>query len=900
MGLFFDDAEMGGRVKLFRPSCGLSCTFCESCRTPKLKSIASRRGGILIVGVEPTRAQDESGDVWSGSYKDLLKSLLEHGYRKDELSVCFAAACHGVGLDDLPPAKQVDVRQACHEHIVKAIEEADPKVIMPLGQQALDAVLTEGLTGRLDDMSFMDDFIFHAIPDQSLGRYLACVPAPALLRTMEKDNMRRDDAVFYRREMDRFLSELRGDTATFPDNSRMAEGLQICDTEEDACAMLQRLIDERPEYLSFDYETEGLKLERDEVSIVCVGISTEDTLCSMPFYNDSPRFRKLFSKLMTDRRIGKMAHHAKYEARCTLDKLGVLPTPWAWDSMYGARVLRNSEKCGLKPQVYYKWGISGYDKVEKYLKEPLSKEEEDTYGNNRRNKLRKVFDTDPELRRITLEYVAQDALYTRLLSLAQMEAMCEDRHLSKGLRLLKSYINPLVKAEVDGMPVDMDRISASTGECDRIIESVEKQILDDELVQRLWNGDREKWQDAADELYPKSNIQWHPFDYNKATDLSILLYGLAGAEKEYTERHQLALDSNTLEMMPYGVTDDILEARRISKIRDTYLANIRKESVYDREREDSVLHSIFQLHVAKTFRSSSSGGVNLQNIPAHDDRAQNLIKACIVPPKGKYILGGDYSALEIGIGCSLHHDKNMTSFLLEGGDMHRATTKGIYMLTDAEITQMGEKAWKELRQRGKRSNFCFFYGGGAKMMGGTLWKDALHTPSVMELLKKKGIRTFEDFMANMRAMYDRLWTEQFPEYGEWRKKTYAFYQKHGYVDLPAGFRCWGPMSSMQATNSPIQGSAAQLALFAGSHITEELAERHMSSYIADYIHDALYVMTDDDELEDVLALMKKWMIDEARNKFPWISVPLFVDTEKSAYREDGGNWSEEIAVRRLS
>jgi DNA polymerase I-like protein with 3'-5' exonuclease and polymerase domains len=514
--------------------------------------------------------------------------------------------------------------------------------------------------------------------------------------------------------------------------------------------------------------------------------------------------------------------------------------------------------------------------------------------------LREVFDNDPELRRTTLVYVAQDALYTRLLCLKQMDAMSMDRHLSKGMRLLKSYINPLVQAEVDGMTIDMDKIDTNIGECDKIINEIEAKIADDELVNDLWNKDKDKWEEVACELYPKSHLQWHSFDYNKATDLSILLYGLAGAEKEYTEKGQLALDSSTLEHIPFGITDNIIEARQITKIRDTYLDNIRREAVYDQKSEDYILHSIFQLHVAKTFRSSSSGGVNLQNIPAHDDRALNLIKSCIVPPKGMYILGGDYSALEIGIGCSLHHDKNMTAFLLEGGDMHRATTKDIYRLSDSEVEAMGEKAWKELRQRGKRSNFCFFYGGGAKMMSGTLWKDAQHTPSVMELLKGKGIKTFDDFMANMKAMYGRLWTEQFPEYGEWRKQTYAFYQKHGYVNLPAGFRCYGPMTSMQATNSPIQGSAAQLALFAGSHITEEMKAKHMRSFILDYIHDALYVATMDEELEEVLALMKKWMIDEARNKFPWISVPLFVDTERSEYREDGGNWSQEIKVRRLS
>lgn len=877
-GLFDDiDPTINERTSQnFLPDCEHSCFRCQRCNSPKLSLIAKKPGGIMFIAGEPTQSQDRARTVWTGSYKNILLPLLEKNrYDMDKVSFAFAAACHGPKLQDMKPRDSQLVLDSCSSTLWSTIGKAQPQILIPMDSFAWETLTGKYLTGRIKSATFTDDYVYHLIPDQQLNYWLAPIISPVELTAMMNDRRKQDDYTFYARRTKKFLREVCKHKEPLP--SINTNVTIIDDLERAKFALKDILENQRPPYLAFDFETDALKIERTDLDIVCVGIAYFNTAISMPFYEDD-EFRSLFKNIMDKATIGKIAHHAKYESRCCLDKLGSCPEPWAWDSMYGARILYNKVKCGLKPQTYLNFGVAGYDTVEA-LFEPISKEEEDKYGNNAHNKLRNAFENDPSVRKKTLTYVAQDAKFTLMLALKQMQEFAEDEHLQKGEKLFRSFINPLVRAEVNGMVVDKIQVRENIEECDRILAEAEKVISEDPDLIKHWNNAKEG----------------HAFDYNKNSDLGHFLYDLMGLSKEYTEKGEYALDATTLERMPLPITDAILEARRITKIRDTYLINLKKEAVKAPNRE-YVLHSSYNLHVADTFRSSSSGGLNLQNVPSHDKRANNLIRSCIVPPKGTCIVGIDYRALEVTIGCSIHHDKNMLSFLESGGDMHRATMKDIFLLSDEEADSMDKGLYKALRASAKQCNFSAFYGGGFNSIGNTRWKDINHNPAVFDHIKKKGIGEYDPFMAHMKEVLDRLWTVQFPQYGQWRKDTYEFYQNHGYVDLVDGFRCYGPLSSMQATNAPIQGPASHVLLWAFSHIDEELRQKHMRSFLINEIHDACYGAVYEDELDAYLKLARKWMIEEAPNQFPWISSPLAAEAERTAYREEDGNWAQEIEI----
>lgn len=864
------------RSQEFLPDCEHSCFRCNRCNSPKLSLIAKKPGGIMFIAGEPTQSQDNSHSVWTGSYKNILLPLLEKNkYDMDKVSFAFAAACHGPSLRELKPKDAQLVLDSCSSTLWSTIEKAQPLVLVPMDSFAWEALTSKYLTGRIESATFTDDYAYHLIPDQQLQYWLAPMISPVDLTAMMHDRKKQDDYTFYARRTKKFLREVCKHKAPLPS---INTSVTVIDDHDRACFALKDILEnQRPPLLSFDFETDSLKIERTDLDIVCVGIAYYDKAISMPFYKDE-EFRDLFSKIMEHPTIGKIAHHAKYEARCTLDKLGVCPEPWAWDSMYGARILYNKVRCGLKPQTYLNFGVAGYDTIEK-LFEPISKEEEEKYGNNAQNKLRNAFENDPDVRKKALTYVGQDARFTLALALKQMKEFEKDEHLQQGERLFRSFINPLVRAEVNGMVVDKMQVRKNIAECDRILADAQKAIAEDPDLLKYWDEEKEG----------------HAFDYSKNSDLSHFLYDLAGLDKEYTDKGEYALDATTLERMPLPITDAILEARRIAKIRDTYLVNLKKEAVKAPNRE-YVLHSSYNLHVADTFRSSSSGGLNLQNIPSHDKRANNLIRSCIVPPEGTCIVGADFRALEVAIGTCMHHDKNMLDFLKSGGDMHRATLLDTFLLSPEEADSMDKSLYKEFRGYSKRENFCFFYGGGASLMANVLWKEILRSKQVKDHLDSKGLHTFDDWYEHMRSVLERLWSVQFPQYGQWRKDTYEFYQNHGYVDLVDGFRCYGPLTSMQATNAPIQGPASHVLLWAFSKIDEELRQKRMRSFLINEIHDACYGAVYEEEMETYLKILRKWMIEEAPNKFPWITAPLAVEAERTEYRENDGNWSQEIEI----
>lgn len=880
MGLFDDDMSKG-RARSFRPSCEISCNQCLRCTSPKLAHIAEQKGGVLFISDEPTTAQDRAGEAFVGTYRSLMDTAEEYGYPADKLSFCFANACKGTGISSLKGDKYMLQLESCHDVLMESIRKAEPSIIVTLGEIAWDALKLKSFTGRLDGLRYTEDIAYSYIPDQDMRIWIATCLSPKQIAMLAEDRQTEDTAVYYRREYKRMMKRVfTEDWSVFPDYSKLGEDVRKCESVDEAKSMLRKILKAKPAHLAFDYETEGLKLEREDLDIVCVGLACEGLLTSMDWYKDDEEFVSLFRQVMTDPEIGKIAHHAKYEARCTLDKMHVLPEPWAWDSMYGARILNNKKRCGLKPLVYLTFGISGYDSIEWCLETPEVEGEEERRGSNHRNSLMRNYKQDADVRSDALYYVAQDALFSLLLSERQMAEMEKIPHLKKGEQLFRSLINPLVNVEVHGMVIDRDKVEENTNECNKIYEGIVEKINSDPMVKKLWDEELED----------------HSFDFNSSSDLGHLLYELAGEEKAYTAKGKYLLDSATLERMPYPVTDSILEARRIAKIRDTYLANLERESVWDSKEQDYILHAVNNLHVADTFRSSSSGGINLQNIPSHDKRALSLVRSCILPQRGRCILGGDFRALEVTIGCSIHHDRNMLSFLESGGDMHRATLLDTFVLTPEEADAMPKDMYKKFRGYAKRENFCFFYGGGAKLMGNTLWKDANHEQMVMEHLEHKRLGDYDRFMAHIREVLTRLWEKQFPQYGQWRKDIYAFYQKHGYVDLVDGFRCYGPMSSMQATNAPIQGPASHVLLWSLGQIDRELTERKMQSYVVNQIHDAMYLSVVKDEEEEVKRLMRKWMCEESANHFPWISSPLAVEVERTEYREDGGNWSQEIEL----
>lgn len=859
-----------GKARAYEPSCD-SCARCRGCASPRLARKASAPGGLLFLLEQPTRAQDRTGEAMDGLFRrHVLPALDAADVDMRSVTVTFAVPCAGPDVGCLPRPAYMEQLEACRKVLDALVRETRPRVVVPCGKLAWD-VLTQGrMGGRLGGLKYVTDVCFHLIPDQSLGYFVAPVCSLAWLARMRADQRQRDDYVFYKRRLSEFLDVAARFDGPFPDNLRLRGSIKLVDSRAEAVAVLRGLLEDKPEYLAFDYETDGLKLERDGMLIRMVGLSTRGGTWAMPFYNGCAEFEDAMRALMLDPAIGKVAHHAKYESRCTLAKLGVMPAPWVGDTMYMARVLDNTTKVGLKYLAYMELGVAGYDEFEDWMEgDP---DERLAVGDNAKNRFEEVV-ADDELRPRALRYVGQDALYTRLLYERFGDRLRADRHLSKGERLLRGLVNPLVELEANGLCVDMDVLDASIAECRAELAKAEADVLADDAVRKHWDN---------------------PASFKHTTgDLAVLLYDKLGVRKQRTDKGALAVDSEALEDIGLPICEKVLAARKYSKILETYLLNIKREAVRDGRRGETVVHSVFNMHIARTYRSSCSAGVNLQNIPVRDEVQNRLIRTCLVPPRGMRFLEFDYKACEISVSYYYSKDRNMGSFLRTGGDMHLASAKKCMAYDDAEWEALDKDRRREVRQAVKgRFNFAEFYGGGAKAAGANLWRYAGRNPWLMEHLAGKGLRTLDLYIEHMRECERHLWEVQFPGYAAWRRDVWEFYQRHGYVELLTGFRCRGPLNERTACNSPVQGTAAHLLLTALCGISAELARRGMSADrvmpVAE-IHDAEMIACRPEDVDEVKDIARRFMVDELPNRFPWMTVPLSVELEATDVREDGGS-----------
>lgn len=298
------------------------------------------------------------------------------------------------------------------------------------------------------------------------------------------------------------------------------------------------------------------------------------------------------------------------------------------------------------------------------------------------------------------------------------------------------------------------------------------------------------------------------------------------------------------------------EYRERFKLKTTYLDVLPRLA-----DTDSRLHTTFHQTVAATGRLSSSDP-NIQNIPIRSKWGERIRSAFEASP-GTFLVGVDYSQIELRVAAHLSRDPEMCAAFSRGEDIHRRTASLVYDIAPENITD-------EMRRKAKAFNFGIIYGMGSyglsQSTGMTREESAKFIEEYLEHFS--GIR---NFMEDMKK----------------------FAKEKGFVETELGRRRFLPdigsdnaqvsaSAERMAINMPVQGLEADIVKLAMLAADRLIRERFFGkAALLLQIHDELIF-----EVEDSVAPVFAHDVKEVMESVYPLSVPLTVDVSV------GKNWGE--------
>ncbi len=290
----------------------------------------------------------------------------------------------------------------------------------------------------------------------------------------------------------------------------------------------------------------------------------------------------------------------------------------------------------------------------------------------------------------------------------------------------------------------------------------------------------------------------------------------------------------------------LLEYREVSKLLSTYLEALPQAI----NPETGRIHTSFNQIGAATGRISSTEP-NLQNIPVRTARGE-VIRKGFVPRQGfKYVVA-DYSQIELRLLAHLSGDPAFVQAFRKGGDIHRQTAAIIFGVDAKDVSA-------EQRARAKTINFATIYGQGPHALSRQLG-----------ISREEAKRFIEEYFARFAGV--RTFLDGCVEKAKAKGYAETILGRRRYIpelkDKNFNTRAFGERT---ATNSPIQGSAADLIKVAMVRVRDALAAGHRARLVLQ-VHDELIVEAPAEESQDVAALLRRHMEGAAE-----LAVPLVAD-----------------------
>jgi len=594
--------------------------------------------------------------------------------------------------------------------------------------------------------------------------------------------------------------------------STPATGLDIEVNIVDTEAKLNDLIKSLNKAKVISFDTETTSTEEMKADIVGISLAVKESAgYYIPIGHNAGKnlpLKKVLSALeepMTNPKIGKLAHNAKYDY-IVLAKYGLVVSPLTYDTMLAEFIIDpSSRNLGLKNLAFVKLG------------------EEMTHIEELIGKGKKQI----SMADVAIESVAPYAVADAEIPLRLMALQKDELKRVNGEKLLQEIDLPLTPVlagmEMEGVLLDLPFLKQMSDEMTKRLGEIEKRIFD--LVGK-------------------------PFNVNSTQQLSDVLFITLGLEPpdrgKKTASGHYSTAAGVLEMLrgKHPVVDLILENRELSKLKSTYLDAL-PQAVDDKTGR---VHTSYSQIGAVTGRLSSNNP-NLQNIPIRTETGRK-VRNGFIAGKGNVLLAVDYSQIELRIVAHMAQDESMLVAFRADEDIHATTAGAIYGIDSEAVT-------KEMRRHAKAINFGLIYG----MSAFGLTRSTELTLAEAETFVKAYFEKFPGVKKYLDGIKKQAASRGYVETLLGRRRYFPALQSKQNAMIRN-------REEREAINAPIQGTAADIMKIAMLKIPPALEKAKLKAKMLLQVHDEIVLECPKDELKKTAKVVKETMANAYQLDIP--------------------------------
>jgi DNA polymerase I-like protein with 3'-5' exonuclease and polymerase domains len=423
-------------------------------------------------------------------------------------------------------------------------------------------------------------------------------------------------------------------------------------------------------------------------------------------------------------------------------------------------------------------------------------------------------------------YAAIDSVVTFLIYCKLKPTVQSNKKLDKVYNeILIPATSAIIKMQDNGVPFDRERLFTA---------------------QRMMQSDIDK---AVEKLYEEPKIlefekaQGKEFNPGSTQQLRVLLFDFLGLSPtgKQTGTGADSTDKEVLSVLAeqHKVPGLILDIRQKSKIKNTYL-----DKIIPNLDNDSRLRTNFNLHSTTSGRLSSSGKLNMQQLP----RDNPMVKGCIRARPGFKIVSMDLTTAEVYVAAVLSGDKKLQQVFKDGGDFHSTIAKMVFKL-DCPIEDV-KKLYPLLRQGAKSTTFGILYQAGAVTVAS-------------QIMKESGVHT----TVQQAQEYIDDYFKQFKQLHKWIEENKAFIAENGFTyshfgrkrRLPNVFssdRAIRSHTIRSGINFLVQSPASDVNLLAAIEMINYIEQEKMESRPFALVHDSILAEVPDEENDHYQTTLK--------------------------------------------